>query len=424
MNCALSITKPMLCVGGMGVDIVEQCNSMPAGKSDHLSVEAHWLRGGHASNVSYVLRLLGAQVEFLGVLSRSSLLREILAEMEHINIDLSHCPRTDKSPAFTTVVIDRQTGCRSILQCSRKFPYIGIEEFKKLDLDRYGWVHFEARNKLDIIPMMRAIHNYNSGRTERIKISLKVDGCYNENKDLFDMCHYLIFSRQLALDLGWRTVKETCLGLDKTLPLPHSIQVRRPNILCSWGPYGAGCLDTNGQYYDLPLPAGRKPIDTYGVGECFTAGVIYALYLRKMPLPAAVAYGNRVAVFKTTRMGYNHIAKFQIYPVTIDNDDKKSERYSEDESEQYICRKYRNRQFETSDGILSTKLMNRFEVIEPEENVSNANSELEIQPEDLTASMMGQQTTRRLSKRRTSHGRRKSVALRVSLTKRSVSQSK
>ncbi|XP_023161501.2 ketohexokinase-like [Drosophila hydei] len=334
----LSITKPMLCVGSMSVDIVEQCNSMPADKRDHLSVDARWQRGGHASNVSYVLRLLGAQVEFLGVLSRSSMLREILQEMERINIDLSNCPRTDKNPAFTTVVIDRKTGCRSILECSRKFPYIGIEEFKKLDLNRYGWVHFEARNKLDIIPMMRAIHNYNSGRTDHIKISLKVDGCFNENKDLFDMCHYLIFSRQLALDLGWQSVRETCIELDKTLPLPRSILMRRPSIICSWGPYGAGCLDAHGQYFDLPLPAGRKPIDTYGVGECFTAGVIYALYLRQMPLAAAVTFGNRVAVFKTTRSGYNHIAQFQHYPVTISNDDKSSELYSEgDESDDFTC---------------------------------------------------------------------------------------
>lgn len=415
--CALSMTKPMLCVGGMSVDIVEQCETGPWEGEKLRSVETRWQRGGHASNVSFVLRLLGAQVEFFGVLSRSSMLRDILIEMERNGIDLSHCPRTDENPAFTTVINVRKTGCRTILQCSRNFPYVTIEDFRKLDLSLYGWVHFEARNKLDIIPMIRAILDYNNGRTDRIQISLKVDSCYKENIDLFDMCDYLIFSRELALDLGWQSVQETCLQLDKVLPLPYSINVRRPCIICSWGPLGAGCLDNKGKYYELAASTKQKAKDTYGVGECFTAAIIYALYVREMSLADAVALGNRVAGHKATSSGYNHIATLDTYPVTLTNViEHRSENVSEDDAaENVICRKFMNRIIQPSDGKLATKLLQRFDRSNygpaPAVKDSSSDSEPDLHKEPTPEPMPS--SSIRKSGYRLSNISRKSVQLRV-----------
>ncbi|EDV97116.1 GH16650 [Drosophila grimshawi] len=364
---ALSVTKPILCIGRLSIDLLTVCANGSDAGALHSCLEAQWRRGGHSSNVSIQLHMLGAQVEFFGMLSRSSLLIEMLQEMRRCNIELSHCPRTDEEPDISTIWKAQKTGCRTILYSdSQKFPYVTFEDFKLLDLGVYGWVHFEARNVRETIRMMRAVWDYNNGRTaaERILISLKVtyDVCFKEIIDLFDMCDFVIFSRQLAQQLGWQTPKETCLQLDKKFSLPRSFHVRRPCLICGWGLSGSGCLDALGKYYELPANICGDPVDAYGAGNCFAAAVIYALYLRQMTLPDAVAFGNRLAGHKVTSSGYNHLSKLNTFPVdTVHDDTHRASNMPEDEEvDGHISRKYLERSIESSNGVLSTKLLQPF----------------------------------------------------------------
>lgn len=360
--CALSITKPVLCVGTLSMDLITLVNTLPEEGEDQTCLEAHWQRGGHSSIVSFVLSLLSAQSEFLGMLSRSQLLNAITTEMQGRGIEMKHCPRTDEDPGFSTIMVAKKTGSRAIVHCNRNFPYCSFKDFQKLDLSIFGWVHFEARNVRETVRMMRAVLDYNNGRKDRILMSLRVNSGYKENKDLFDMCDYVLFSRQLAMQLGWRSARETCHQLDSDLRLPRSINMPRPCFICSWGPQGAGCLTGQGIYHEMPPYTPNRIVDTHGAGACFTAAFIYATYIREMNLSEAVKFANRVAGHKITNYGYNHIANLNIYPIDVAKaDDVVSAHVFEDsEAEETICKKYLNRTINYSDGKHSTLLLGEF----------------------------------------------------------------
>lgn len=193
-------------------------------------------------------------------------------------------------------------------------------------------------------------------------MSLRVNSCYRENRDLFDMCDYVLFSRQLAMQMGWQSASETCHKLDADLRLPRSIKMHRPCFVCSWGPQGAGCLTGAGIYHEMPPYIAKRVVDTHGAGACFTAAFIYATYIREMNLSDAVEFSNRVAGHKISDYGYNHISNLNIYPIDVVNpEDVLSAHVSEDsEAEEYICRKYLKRRINYSDGQYSTRLLGEF----------------------------------------------------------------
>lgn len=162
--CALSITKPVLCVGSLSMDLITICDNLPDEGEHGASSEVHWQRGGHSSIVSFVLSLLSAQSEFLGVLSRSQLLSAIITEMQGRGIHMGHCPKTDEDPGFSTIMVSKKTGGRAVIHCNRKFPYCTFEDFQKLDLSIFGWIHFEARQVRETVQMMRSVTDFNNGK--------------------------------------------------------------------------------------------------------------------------------------------------------------------------------------------------------------------------------------------------------------------
>ncbi|KAH8411134.1 hypothetical protein KR222_004232, partial [Zaprionus bogoriensis] len=310
---ALSITQSIVCVGCLSIELLNVCDTLPEPGTNQTCLRSQWQRGGHSSNVSFILRQLGAQVELLCVLSRSNLLHKILKDLRSISIQMDHCPKTDVEPAFSTILLNKKTGGRSILHCNMHFPYITGKDFQAIDLDHCGWVHFEARNIAETVQMMRVILDYNNGRSQRVRISFKINSNYLESRDLHMMCDYVIVSGKLAQKLGWQTPAEACQELDKGLSMPRSINVHRPCFVCTWGSSGAGCLNAEGVYQDVPGHKPSRVVDTYGVGEYFTAAFIYAIHVREMNLRAAVDYANRLASQKISVSGYSNVSTLNTY---------------------------------------------------------------------------------------------------------------
>ncbi|XP_062136734.1 ketohexokinase-like [Drosophila sulfurigaster albostrigata] len=314
--CALSMTKPVLCVGNLSMDIITICKEQPEKGKENCSLETYWQRGGHASIVSFVLSLLNAQSEFLGMLSRSPILSAIITEMQGKGIEMMHCPKTDEDPAFSTIMVSKKPRSSSVIHCNRGFPYCRYKDFKQLDLSRFGWVHFEARNVIETVQMVRAVLDYNNGKKGT---------------------HTHIVTGKFGI------------------PREYDLASFARGV-----PRGAGCLTGEGVYHEMPPYKPQHIVDTHGAGACFTAGFIYATYIRSMSLSDAVEFANRVAGHKITDFGYNHIAKLNIYPIDVTKADVDvpSAQYSEDsEAEAVICRKYLNRKINYSDGKYATQLL-------------------------------------------------------------------
>lgn len=66
--------------------------------------------------------------------------------MRKHKIDFSHCPLTDKDECPTSVVIlSKETGSRTIIHYNNNQVELTIQDFEKLNLEDYSWVHFEVR---------------------------------------------------------------------------------------------------------------------------------------------------------------------------------------------------------------------------------------------------------------------------------------
>ncbi|KAH8411089.1 hypothetical protein KR222_002359, partial [Zaprionus bogoriensis] len=298
--------KPILCVGCTVIDFVTLNRSFPKEDTDGRCLDGHWQRGGNASNVSTVLRLLTADVDFFGMLSKSGGFGVLLEDLSRRGIGIQHCPQTQKDPPFSSVMIVQDTGSRTIVHCNKNFPFVTSEDFEKIDLNLYGWVHFEARHPEETIKMIRAVRKHNKSREEPIVISLDFESTFQSNLQLCSLCDFVVFSKELALKQGWMTAEAACHGLASIL------QPNCPRIICPWGSTGASYLDVSNKCCKAEAYKAGEVVDTLGAGDSFMAGFIYAIYIKQNCLQGAVEFANRVAGQKIIGFGYDHIVDLQV----------------------------------------------------------------------------------------------------------------
>ncbi|XP_033157552.1 ketohexokinase isoform X3 [Drosophila mauritiana] len=168
----MSSVKSVLCVGCTVIDFVTINGSYPKEDTDRRCLDGFWQRGGNASNVSTVLRVLGCKVDFFGMLSRSDGFRVLLDDLSKREIGTNDCPFTDRDPPFSSVILAQDSGTRTIIHCNKDYPQTTYEDFSKINLSQYGWVHFEARNTPHTLKMMQSIREYNQRTGQGIIISL------------------------------------------------------------------------------------------------------------------------------------------------------------------------------------------------------------------------------------------------------------
>lgn len=69
----------------------------------------------------------------------------IVEDFKTSNIFIDNCVYYDTCDAPTSVVIINQSnGSRTIIHCNNNLPELTLDDFKKLDLSQYSWIHFEA----------------------------------------------------------------------------------------------------------------------------------------------------------------------------------------------------------------------------------------------------------------------------------------
>jgi len=118
----------------------------------------------------------------------------------------------------------------------------------------------------------------------------------------------VVFSKELAGQLGWKTPRQTCEELAARIPGTGL----KPVFICPWGSAGAGAVDANGSYHEMASYKQEKVVDTLGAGDSFMAGFIYATLEGQRSVVDAVDFANQVASHKITGFGYDHIAQLSL----------------------------------------------------------------------------------------------------------------
>ena len=274
-----------LCVGIATLDIINRVDAYPAEDSEVRAGSQSQRTGGNAANTAMALAVLGNRVSWVGNLAQPA--PTVEQDFARHGVDVSRALRVaDAEMPTSYILLSAATGSRSIVHF-RNMPEYRAEDFVRLDLGGFDWIHFEGRAVDQLGPMMSHARNVAGAR-----ISLEVEKPRAGIEALFPCADLLLFSRDYAEARG----HTDAAGL-----LGGSLETDAP-ATCTWGAAGAWARDDNGDILHAPVPATGPVIDTIGAGDVFNAGMIHAMG-RGQSLFAALHEAVNLASSKCTHEG-------------------------------------------------------------------------------------------------------------------------
>ncbi|XP_063767051.1 ketohexokinase isoform X3 [Eleginops maclovinus] len=296
--------KKILCVGLVCLDIINVVEKYPEEDTDSRCVSQRWQRGGNASNSCTVLSLLGAPCAFMGSLSSGYVADFILEDFQKFHIDVSLVSDHAQCELPASVVISNvSSGSRTILHMNRNLPDVTAEDFSKVDLHQFKWIHWEGRNAEQQVQMIQQVEVFNSSLPpqERITLSVEIEKTREPLYQLFPHGDLVFVSKDVAHHFGFQSAGAALKGL-------YSRVKQGAVLVCAWAELGAGALGPDGVLLHSDAFPPETVVDTLGAGDTFNSAVIYTLS-NGGSVQDALTFGCRVAGRKCGFHGYDGIAE-------------------------------------------------------------------------------------------------------------------
>ncbi|XP_067842481.1 ketohexokinase isoform X2 [Heptranchias perlo] len=293
--------KQILCVGLVCLDIINVVDKFPIEDTDTRCLSQRWQRGGNASNSCTVLSLLGAPCGFMGSLAPGRVSDFVYDDLRRYGIDVTNVIVHAESSFPASIIISNiNSGSRTILHTNRNLPNVTSEDFRKIDLSQYKWIHWEGRNASEQVAMIQQVEQYNVTvpAEQRITISVEIEKTREELYQLFGHGDVVFVSKDVARHFGFNSAAEAVKGLYNRL---------RPGayLICAWAEKGADAMGPDGFFHSNAFPP-EKLVDTLGAGDTFNAAVLFALYNGKS-IQEALTFGCQIAGKKCGIQGYDGI---------------------------------------------------------------------------------------------------------------------
>ncbi|XP_043119720.1 ketohexokinase isoform X3 [Puntigrus tetrazona] len=249
--------KKILSIGLVCLDIINVVNKYPEEDTDTRSLSQRWQRGGNASNTCTVLSLLGAPCAFMGSLAPGPV--------------------------------------------AENLPDVSVEDFSKVDLSQYKWIHWEGRNAEEQVKMIERVREYNSKLEEksRITISLEIEKTREHLYQLFPLGDLVFVSKDVARHFGFTSAAAALNGFYGRLR-------KGATLICAWAEKGADAMGPDGVIIHSDAFPPEKLVDTLGAGDTFNASVIHSLS-NGGSLQDALTFGCQIAGKKCGVHGYDGI---------------------------------------------------------------------------------------------------------------------
>uniref|UniRef100_A0AAX7SZL7 Ketohexokinase n=1 Tax=Astatotilapia calliptera TaxID=8154 RepID=A0AAX7SZL7_ASTCA len=301
--------KKILCVGLVCLDIINVVNKYPEEDTDSRCLSQRWQRGGNASNSCTVLSLLGAPCAFMGSLSAGPVaktVRRFQGQKPWLNgdIKLEIRERREAFKAGDQMEYKRaHYELQKSIRVAKNLPDVTAEDFSKVHLHQFKWIHWEGRNAEEQVKMIQQVERYNSmlPQQQKITISVEIEKTRQPLYQLFPHGDVVFVSKDVARDFGFESAEAALKGL-------YSRVKQGAILICAWAEKGADALGPDGVIIHSDAFPPESLVDTLGAGDTFNAAVIYTLS-KGGSLQDALTFGCRVAGRKCGFHGYDSISK-------------------------------------------------------------------------------------------------------------------
>ncbi|XP_031591159.1 ketohexokinase isoform X11 [Oreochromis aureus] len=181
--------------------------------------------------------------------------------------------------------------------------HVTAEDFSKVDLHQFKWIHWEGRNAEEQVKMIQQVEQYNSmlPQQQKITISVEIEKTRKPLYQLFPHGDVVFVSKDVARDFGFESAEAALKGL-------YSRVKQGAVLICAWAEKGADALGPDGVIIHSDAFPPESLVDTLGAGDTFNAAVIYTLS-KGGSLQDALTFGCRVAGRKCGFHGYDSISK-------------------------------------------------------------------------------------------------------------------
>ncbi|XP_057200314.1 ketohexokinase isoform X2 [Triplophysa rosa] len=298
------VDKKILSIGLVCLDIINVVEKYPEEDSDSRCLSQRWQRGGNASNTCTVLSLLGAPCAFMGSLAPGPVADFIVGDFARRGVDVSGVAwqQRGETPCACCVVCPT-TGSRTVVLSDTNLPDVSVQDFSKVDLSQYKWIHWEGRNAEEQVKMIEGVREYNSKQEEKnqITISVEIEKTREPLYQLFPHGDVVFVSKDVARHFRFDSAAAALKGFSSRLR-------KGATLICAWAEKGADAMGPDGTVIHSDAFPPEKLVDTLGAGDTFNASVIYTL-ANGGSLQSALTFGCQIAGKKCGVHGYDGIVE-------------------------------------------------------------------------------------------------------------------